>query len=179
MVSFPSRSPWMVAALLIKRQVRSWKDRHRTLATTPRSAKEPTSLLDVSEPGATYLWDDGSTSASRTVATDAIYWVEVTRNGCTQRDSVAISLFSPSSLDLGGDRLVCAGSHHGHRCHLAGCDVSLEHRCHNRHDHTGTAGSIYRYRHRVRMYRPRWPPSGGPGIGQRRIFGPDITGLRR
>lgn len=66
--------------------------------------------LDVNEPGATYLWDDGSTSALITVTNEATRWVEVTRNGCVQRDSITVSVFSPSNFDLGDDRIVCSGS---------------------------------------------------------------------
>jgi gliding motility-associated-like protein len=65
--------------------------------------------LDVSEPGASYLWDDGSNTATRTITDAGTYWVRVERNTCLSSDTLVVELFVPSSLDLGDDRSLCQG----------------------------------------------------------------------
>jgi gliding motility-associated-like protein len=65
--------------------------------------------LDVSEPGASYLWDDGSNTASRTITDAGTYWVRVERNACLSSDTLVVDLFVPSSLDLGDDLSLCQG----------------------------------------------------------------------
>ena len=57
-------------------------------------------VLDVTQNAATYLWDDGSTGGTRTVTDAGLYWVLVETNGCTDSDSVLVSVFSPSSVEL-------------------------------------------------------------------------------
>lgn len=48
-------------------------------------------LLDATTANATYLWQDGSTnSATFNAQNDGLYWVDVTVNGCTGRDSVNV-----------------------------------------------------------------------------------------
>jgi len=66
--------------------------------------------LDVFEADATYAWNDGPATPSRNVSDEGIYWVDVTRNNCTVRDSIAIAVFDPSALELGPDRLICSGA---------------------------------------------------------------------
>ncbi len=68
-----------------------------------------TLLLDVSQPGATYLWDDGSTAGSRVVDAAGTYWVQVQRNGCVVSDTIVVAVFSPASVVLGDDLVLCIG----------------------------------------------------------------------
>ncbi len=42
--------------------------------------------LNVSQIGATYLWQDGSTNPIFTINNEGNYWVEITKDGCTGRD---------------------------------------------------------------------------------------------
>ncbi len=67
-------------------------------------------LLVVNEPGTTYAWDDGSQTDQRVVGSEGVYWVDATRNSCTLRDSIYVNVFSPDDLDIGADRMICAGS---------------------------------------------------------------------
>jgi hypothetical protein len=69
---------------------------------------EPTPiLLDATNTGATYLWNTGETAASILAGeTETTYWVDITRNGCTIRDSVRIDLFSKSAPLA--DRMICS-----------------------------------------------------------------------
>lgn len=66
-------------------------------------------FLDVSEPGASYLWEDGSTAATRTIYAAGTYWVRMERNTCLVSDTLVVDLFLPASLDLGPDLNLCQG----------------------------------------------------------------------
>lgn len=64
-------------------------------------------LLDATLPGATYSWQDNSTGATFLAQNSGIYWVDVTLNNCTKRDSIAISLIPEIPINLGNDTLLC------------------------------------------------------------------------
>ncbi len=67
-------------------------------------------LLDATWPEADgYTWQNGTGAASLLVTTSGTYWVDVTENGCTTRDSVEIALAPLPVVDLGEDREQCAG----------------------------------------------------------------------
>lgn len=71
----------------------------------------PASLvLDAGQPGASYLWSDGSTGPTLTVDTEGTYGVTVTLNGCTATDAINVQVFAPSSVDLGPDLQLCPGA---------------------------------------------------------------------
>jgi gliding motility-associated-like protein len=67
--------------------------------------EQETFLLDAVQNGATYLWQDGSTAGTKTVATPGIYWVDVIINGCSQRDSLEATFTPLPVFDLGADLL--------------------------------------------------------------------------
>jgi len=67
-------------------------------------------VLEATENGSTYVWDDASTLDMRMVQSTGSYWVDVSRNGCTARDTIRVTVFDPSVLELGADRTICAGS---------------------------------------------------------------------
>jgi gliding motility-associated-like protein len=48
-------------------------------------------LLDVTTPGATYLWNDNSTNSTLDVSTAGTYWVELTQGICSDTDSIVVS----------------------------------------------------------------------------------------
>lgn len=56
-------------------------------------------VLDAGNPGAAYLWDDGSIMQTRTAATEATYTVAVTANGCTATDAINVSLIDAPVAD--------------------------------------------------------------------------------
>ena len=64
-------------------------------------------VLNASMPGATYLWQDGSTSSTFTVVQAGTYWVEVAIGNCSKRDTIEISYIPFPSFDLGNDTLLC------------------------------------------------------------------------
>ncbi|MEO6131712.1 MAG: PKD domain-containing protein, partial [Saprospiraceae bacterium] len=48
-------------------------------------------VLDVTVPGATYTWNDGSTGSQRIVVVPGTYSVVITKDGCEKRDTAIIS----------------------------------------------------------------------------------------
>lgn len=68
-----------------------------------------TLLLDATEPGSTYLWDDGTTQPSRLITEAGTYWVRLERNSCLGSDTINVNYFVPSTLDLGDDITLCQG----------------------------------------------------------------------
>ena len=57
--------------------------------------------------GASYLWQDGSTSAFYSVSGQGLYWLEATLNGCAARDSIKVTVTNASSFSLGADTVIC------------------------------------------------------------------------
>lgn len=58
-----------------------------------------TIILDANTLNASYLWQDGSITPVDTATLSDLYWVEVTVNGCSVRDSVLIA-FTGCGVDL-------------------------------------------------------------------------------
>ncbi len=65
--------------------------------------------LDVTASGGTYLWHDNSMTADFMVSSTGMYWVEVTVNDCSNRDSVNVSYSAVPAVDLGPDQTLCQG----------------------------------------------------------------------
>jgi len=59
---------------------------------------------------AMYQWQDGSTASSFLVDNPGTYWLQVQKDGCTVRDSIAVGYFAPELLQLGNDIRLCAGN---------------------------------------------------------------------
>ncbi|HEY0978350.1 MAG TPA: hypothetical protein VGE21_12835, partial [Flavobacteriales bacterium] len=66
--------------------------------------------FDATTPGATYLWNDGSTDATFTTDQPGTYAVEVMRNGCSFFDEVTLSNFDAQTVYLGPDATACTGT---------------------------------------------------------------------
>jgi len=62
--------------------------------------------LNASSPTATYLWSDGTQNPTLQVSDEGLYWVEVSVNGCINRDSVTVTHNDPV-VDLGNDLSFC------------------------------------------------------------------------
>lgn len=67
-------------------------------------------LLDATQTGVTYKWNDNSTGATLSATTGGDYWVIVTENGCSDTDSVAIVVNALPTVDLGADTTLCGTS---------------------------------------------------------------------
>lgn len=68
-----------------------------------------TLLLNATEPGSTYLWDNGETTPTRLISEAGTYWVSLERNACLGSDTITVSYFDPAVLDLGADVVLCSG----------------------------------------------------------------------
>jgi gliding motility-associated-like protein len=63
---------------------------------------------NISLPGATYLWNDGTTNPKYTISNPGLYWLQVD-NGCIKRDSITISYKPLPQINLGKDTILCEG----------------------------------------------------------------------
>lgn len=71
---------------------------------------EDTALLDTNNPGAQFLWQDGSTQQTFTVNKGGTYWVTVQFNSlCKASDTISVAYLKTPSVDLGNDTTVCFG----------------------------------------------------------------------
>ncbi len=66
-----------------------------------------TIFYDVAEPGATYVWQDGSTNSSFTVTSSGTYWVESSIGSCASSDTVDVVIAEQPDIDLGNDTTIC------------------------------------------------------------------------
>lgn len=66
--------------------------------------------LDVASPGATYLWQDGSTASSFTVSVPGEYSVEVSNGTCSSSDAINVTYQEKINASAGSDVTVCKGS---------------------------------------------------------------------
>ena len=70
--------------------------------------EEETFTLDATQTGGTYSWQDAiTTDPTFLVTKDGEYWVDVTVNGCTVRDSVQANYKPLPVFDLGPDQEPC------------------------------------------------------------------------
>lgn len=65
--------------------------------------------LDVTQPGADYVWQDGSTNSVFVVNSPGKYWVRVNRGKCEASDTVNIDFTAPPVVNLGKDTILCDG----------------------------------------------------------------------
>ena len=66
-------------------------------------------LLDATTAGATYSWQDASTSPTYSPTITGTYWVDVTLGACTLRDSVDVTFQPIPVVDFGPDTTLCTG----------------------------------------------------------------------
>jgi gliding motility-associated-like protein len=59
--------------------------------------------------GANFRWSDGATTPQYSINRSGTYWLEVTANGCSIRDSVRVNVLDPGTFSLGRDTALCAG----------------------------------------------------------------------
>lgn len=67
-----------------------------------------TNRLTLNIPGATYLWQDGSTGNEYHITQSGTYYVTVNLNGCTKSDTVSGKVIA-IALSLGNDTSLCPG----------------------------------------------------------------------
>jgi gliding motility-associated-like protein len=70
-----------------------------------------TYYLDPGIEFSSYIWQNGSTDSTILVTSGGLYWVTVTNEyGCTDSDSIFISLLPSPEVYLGNDTLICQGN---------------------------------------------------------------------
>jgi gliding motility-associated-like protein len=57
--------------------------------------------------GAAVLWSTNVEDSFITVSTANLYWVQLSKNGCSARDSFTVTTISAPNIELGGDSLLC------------------------------------------------------------------------
>jgi gliding motility-associated-like protein len=79
-----------------------------SLGNNVEKCSHDTARFDVTYPSATYLWSDGTTSASNQFVAEGNYWVKVFLNGCSKGDTVNIeNLPGPLQDSIYGSPSVC------------------------------------------------------------------------
>ncbi|MEX2380053.1 MAG: kelch repeat-containing protein, partial [Vicingaceae bacterium] len=63
--------------------------------------------LDATTANSTYLWQDNSTDSTFAIGQAGQYWVEVTTNGCSSRDTIEVNYNPTLIVDLGNDTTLC------------------------------------------------------------------------
>lgn len=66
--------------------------------------------FDATVPGATYLWQNGSTTPTLTTGSTGANSVTVTLNGCSASDAVNVTVNPIPVVDLGPDQTICPGT---------------------------------------------------------------------
>jgi gliding motility-associated-like protein len=66
-------------------------------------------LLDATYPGATYLWQDRSTSPAYSINKPGTFHVTVNLDGCIKKDTITVAYRSKPRFSLGNDTSVCIG----------------------------------------------------------------------
>lgn len=68
-------------------------------------------VLNAGNPGASRLWDNGTTGQTRTVTNTGTYYVRVTNGfNCTARDTVVTTFYPTPIVNLGNDQDICEGT---------------------------------------------------------------------
>ena len=68
-------------------------------------------MLDVTNPGAVYHWQDGNNQPLYHVADAGIYSVKVSMNGCDTSGNIKVSYFDKPQLQFPGDTTLCVSQH--------------------------------------------------------------------
>ena len=79
-----------------------------------------TMLLDATQTGAYYVWQNGSTASSLNVVQAGTYAVTVDLGGCAASDAIVVAYFNPTSVSLGPDTMLCPGNTIAWSFNLAG-----------------------------------------------------------
>jgi len=86
----------------------SWYDKLVDLGKDQNLCEGETTTLDATLAGASYRWQDGTTTAQYKVTKPGTYWVEVTKNRCVIKDTIQIN-YTLLPINLGKDQTLCAG----------------------------------------------------------------------
>ena len=63
--------------------------------------------FDAGNSGDTYLWSTGATTQTINVDSAGTYWVRVNNGNCKSLDTTTLTVITPPTPDLGGDKVIC------------------------------------------------------------------------
>jgi gliding motility-associated-like protein len=66
-----------------------------------------TMQLNAAQTGASYLWQDGSTSATFNISVAGTYWAQVSIGPCVVSDTILVTYGITPNVDLGPDQTIC------------------------------------------------------------------------
>jgi gliding motility-associated-like protein len=66
-------------------------------------------LLDARNSGSYYEWQNNTTNQTYLVSKQGLYWVKVTRNGCSVTDTINVNYKLKPVFSLGRDTSICEG----------------------------------------------------------------------
>lgn len=72
--------------------------------------EDKTMLLNATNAGAQYVWQDASINPTYLITQMGQYFVKVTLNGCVSKDTIKINYDLKPKFSLGPDRLLCSGN---------------------------------------------------------------------
>lgn len=72
--------------------------------------EDQTLVLSATNPGATYLWQDGSRQPTYLVTSKGAYYVSVNNQGCVAKDTINIDYQLKPGFTLGEDKRLCPGN---------------------------------------------------------------------
>ncbi len=64
-------------------------------------------LIDITQPGQSYVWQDGSTSGQYEITQSGTYSVVVTEGDCSGTDTIQVTVDEAISIELGNDTTIC------------------------------------------------------------------------
>lgn len=79
--------------------------------------------LSATTTNATYRWNNGNTTATRTLTQTEVAWADVTVNGCRKRDSIRVQFIDLPKGLLGRDTVLCEGQTKSYQINVPGATL--------------------------------------------------------
>jgi len=80
-------------------------------------------LVSATTANATYRWNNGNTTATRTFTQGEVAWADVTVNGCRKRDSIRVQFIDLPRGLLGADTMMCDGQTRTYQINVPGANL--------------------------------------------------------
>lgn len=80
-------------------------------------------VVNATTANATYRWNNGNTTATRTFTQGEVAWADVTVNGCRKRDSIRVQFIDLPKGLLGRDTILCDGQTRTYQINVPGANL--------------------------------------------------------
>lgn len=80
-------------------------------------------IVNATTANATYRWNNGNTTATRTFTQGEVAWADVTVNGCRKRDSIRVQFIDLPKGLLGRDTILCDGQTRTYQINAPGANL--------------------------------------------------------